>query len=237
MRVTVFCEDSKYMREVEGVNKVYPKGLGVTIASIFGKNTNVVLQKDGDDGSALLDLLEQTDVLVWWGHTLHSFVSEEVVNAIHSRVLCGMGLIALHSAHISKIFKKLMGTSCTLKWREDDTNERLWCVNPNHPICKGVGEYVDLPKEEMYGEFFDIPTPDELIYLGWFKGGEVFRAGCVFNRGRGKVFYFNPGHETYPTFKNKDIKRILKNASKYLCSLNGIYPPLNCPNTKPLEKY
>lgn len=237
MNITVFCEDSSYMANVEHVNKVYPKGLGRGIADVFGKDTKLILQKDGEDASALLSILDDTDVLVWWGHTLHSSVSDDVVTEVCNRVLRGMGLIALHSAHVSKVFKKLMGTSCTLKWREDDTNERLWCVNPNHPICRGVDEHVDLAKEEMYGEFFDIPTPDELVYIGWFKGGEVFRAGCVFNRGNGKVFYFNPGHETYPTYKNASIRKIMKNAAKYVCPQNGIRPPFTCPNTQPLEKY
>ena len=126
-----------------------------------------------------------------------------------------MGFIALHSAHYSKPFIKLMGTSCSLRWRDDD-RERLWCVNPGHPIARGVPEYFEIPNEEMYGEFFDIPTPDELVFLGWFRGGEVFRSGCVFNRGYGKVFYFQPGHETHPIYKDENIQRIITNAVYYL---------------------
>ncbi|GAF19454.1 hypothetical protein JCM19046_4106 [Bacillus sp. JCM 19046] len=134
------------------------------------------------------DVLEQTDVLIWWGHVAHDEVSDEVVARVHKRVLEGMGLIVLHSGHFSKIFKTLMGTSCDLKWREADEKERLWVVSPSHPIADGIDEYFELEKEEMYGEHFDIPNPDEVVFMSWFQGGEVFRSGCTFNRGNGKIF-------------------------------------------------
>ena len=158
------------------------------------------------------DVLNETDVLVWWGHTAHDQVDDRIVEKVKDRVLKGMGLIVLHSGHFSIIFKSLMGTSCELKWREAGENERLWVVNPSHPIAEGISEFIELEHEEMYGEHFDIPEPDELVFLSWFRGGEVFRSGCVFNRGLGKIFYFRPGHETFPTYHQADIQRVIVNA-------------------------
>ncbi|WP_188498415.1 ThuA domain-containing protein, partial [Pullulanibacillus pueri] len=145
----------------------------------------------------------------------------------------GMGLIVLHSGHFSKIFKKLMGTSCDLKWREAGENERLWVVQPNHPIAEGIGETIELEHEEMYGEHFDIPVPDELVFVSWFKGGEVFRSGCVFNRGQGKIFYFRPGHETFPTYYHADVQRVIKNAVNYVAPTKREQPIRG--NVQPLE--
>ena len=150
------------------------------------------------------------------------------------RVLEGMGLIVLHSAHFSKIFKTLMGTTCDLKWREADEKERLWVVDPSHPITEGIGEYIELEQEEMYGEHFDIPAPDELVLVSWFEGGEVFRSGATFKRGNGKIFYFRPGHETYPTYHNVDIQKVIRNAVKWAKNTNTPTPVYG--NAKPLEK-
>jgi trehalose utilization protein len=144
-----------------------------------------------------------------------------------------MGLIVLHSGHFSKLFKKLMGTSCDLKWREADEKERLWVVNPAHPIAAGVPEHITLEKEEMYGEHFDIPAPDELVFVSWFEGGEVFRSGCTFHRGQGKIFYFRPGHETYPTYYNKDILKVIGNAVRWAAPSGAAAPVRG--NHKPLE--
>ena len=231
MRVTVFCEQT-YSAEVD---KTYPEGLGRAIANVFGKDTNLVVQEKGGDGKELFNYLEETDVLVWWGHCFHSTVSDELVDQVCKRVHSGMGLMVLHSGHFSKPFKRLMGTTGALRWREAGENERLWCINPSHPICEGLGEYVDIKQEETYGEAFDIPTPDELVFIGWFSGGEVFRAGCVFNRGAGKVFYFNPGHETFPTYKNAKIKKIMKNAAKYICPKKALKYPV-CTNPPAPQK-
>lgn len=156
------------------------------------------------------EVLADTDVLVWWGHMAHDEVQDEIVQRVQQRVLEGMGLIVLHSGHFSKVFKKLMGTSCDLKWRVDDQHCRIWNINPSHPIVEGVGEFIELEKEEMYGEHFDIPTPDELIFVSWFPGGEVFRSGCTFRRGNGKIFYFQPGHETFPSYYNEKVQKLSK---------------------------
>lgn len=146
----------------------------------------------------------------------HDEVSDEIVEKVYERVLNGMGLIVLHSGHFSKVFKKLMGTSCDLKWRVADEKERLWVLDPSHPITQGIGEYIELEKEEMYGEHFDIPAPDELLFMSWFEGGEVFRSGCTYRRGNGKIFYFRPGHETYPTYHHPDIQRVITNAVEWV---------------------
>ncbi len=127
-----------------------------------------------------------------------------------------------------------MGTTCDLKWREADEKERLWVVDPSHPITEGIGEYIELEKEEMYGEHFDIPAPDELVFVSWFEGGEVFRSGATFKRGKGKIFYFRPGHETYPTYHNEDIQTVIRNAVKWAGNTNTPTPIYG--NAKPLEK-
>ena len=160
------------------------------------------------------EVLQDTDVLLWWGHIAHEQVPDPVAQRVRDHVLQGMGVIFLHSAHMCKPMSLLLGTSCTLRWREDE-QEHLWCCAPAHPIAQGVSPCIFL-EEEMYGEYFDIPTPDELVFLGGFRGGEVFRSGCVWNRGYGKVFYFQPGHETNPSYLHPEIRRILQNAIQYL---------------------
>ena len=126
-----------------------------------------------------------------------------------------MGLIVLHSGHFSKIFKRLMGTPCALKWREAGERERLWVVNPGHPIAEGIGPCIELENTEMYGEPFSIPEPEEQVFISWFEGGEVFRSGNIWRRGNGKIFYFRPGHETYPIYHNPVIQRVIYNAVKW----------------------
>jgi trehalose utilization protein len=166
-------------------------------------------------------------VLIWWGHCHHEEVPDELVEKIYNRVMCGMGFIALHSAHFSKPFKRLMGSTCSLKWRDGD-RERLWCVLPSHEIAKDVPEQIVIPVEEMYGERFDVPTPDELIFIGWFSGGEVFRSGCAWNKGLGRVFYFQPGHESNPTYHIEAVQKIIKNAVHW-ANPNFIAKEIDCP--------
>lgn len=167
------------------------------------------------------EVLANTDVLTWWGHKAHGAVSDEIVTRVQKRVLDGMGLVVLHSGHMSKIFMRLMGTTCDLKWREADEKERLWVVAPGHPIVEGIGEYIEMEQEEMYGEHFDIPQPETLVFVSWFEGGEVFRSGCCYSRGAGKIFYFRPGHETYPTYFNPEIRRVIANAARWAAPVNG----------------
>ena len=159
--------------------------------------------------------LKNTDVLLWWGHKIHGQVSDAIVERVQKRVWEGMGLIVLHSGHFSKIFRKLMGTPCSLKWREAGEVERLWVINRNHPIAAGLGEYIEIEHEEMYGEPFTIPEPLETVFVSWFEGGEVFRSGVTFQRGAGKIFYFRPGHEAYPTYHNKQVLQVIQNATRW----------------------
>ncbi|MGY0195688.1 ThuA domain-containing protein [Leptothrix sp. BB-4] len=159
--------------------------------------------------------LAECDVLLWWGHRAHGKVADAIVDRVQKRVLEGMGLIVLHSGHFSKIFRRMLGTNCSLKWREADEKERLWVVEPSHPIAAGLGEYFELPYEEMYGERFDVPAPDETVFISWFEGGEVFRSGLCWQRGHGRIFYFRPGHEAYPTYFDANVKRVLANAVQW----------------------
>jgi trehalose utilization protein len=160
-------------------------------------------------------VLASTDVLTWWGHQAHEKVDDAIVARVQQHVLAGMGLIVLHSAHYSKIFRTLMGTTCLLKWREANERELIWCSRPGHPITEGLPDPIVLPHEEMYGEFFDIPEPVETLFISSFDGGEVFRSGCTFTRGAGRIFYFRPGHETFPTYHDKNIQKVIANAVRW----------------------
>jgi len=229
IRVVVWNE-YLHEREDPAVQAVYPAGIHTAIASALRTG----LGEAARISTATLDqpehglsgvVLDETDVLLWWGHMAHQQVAEEVAERVRQRVLDGMGLVVLHSAHESKPFKKLMGTSCALRWRESDDREVVWTVSPSHPIAEGVPHALVLPKQEMYGEYFDIPQPDELIFISWFTGGEVFRSGCTFTRGLGRIFYFSPGHETYPVYHDAGVRRILVNAVKWAqCSARPSYP-------------
>ena len=235
MKVVIWNENCHEKTDPR-VLKNYPGG-------IHGYLKSVLQCEDIDVSTATLDdyecglsesMLDNTDVLLWWGHVAHSEVPDAIVERVHAHVLSGMGLIVLHSAHFSKIFKKLMGTSCSLKWREGE-RERIWTVKPNHPIAMGVDETFVLEPEEMYGEAFDIPNPDDIIFMGWFKGGEVFRSGCTWTRGHGKIFYFQPGHETNTAYRNENVQKILKNAVRWACPLRKNIE-IQCPHFDSPEK-
>lgn len=234
MNITVWNE---YRHEVESeeIKAVYPNGIHNVIAGFLGEEHEVKTATLDEAEHGLTDeVLAETDVLLWWGHKAHDEVKDEIVEKVKARVLDGMGLIVLHSGHFSKIFKSLMGTTCDLKWREADDRERLWVVDPTHPITDGLGQYIELEKEEMYGEHFDIPAPDETVFISWFEGGEVFRSGATFKRGNGKIFYFRPGHESYPTYYNEEIQQVIKNAVKW--AKNDRTPKHQYSNAQPLEE-
>ena len=197
------------------VADIYPGGMHKCIADALNKDagisaTTATLQ-EAEHGLPQ-SRLDETDVLLWWGHAAHGDVSDEIVERVAERVWAGMGLIVLHSGHFSKIFKRMMGTPCNLTWREAGERERLWVTSRNHPIAKGLPDHFELENEEMYGEPFGIPDPLETVFVGWFQGGEVFRSGVTYKRGAGSVFYFQPGHETYPTYHDANIQTVLKNA-------------------------
>ena len=215
LRLTVWGENV-HERNNAAVKAVYPDGMHTAIATLIrdrlpGAEIRTATLDEPEHGLTT-DVLGATDVLTWWGHLAHHKVDEAVVTRVHQRVLDGMGLIVLHSAHLSKIFTRLMGTRCNLRWREADDRELVWTIAPSHPIARGIPQPIVLPRHEMYGEFFDIPPPDELVFVSSFTGGEVFRSGCCFNRGKGRVFYFSPGHETYPIYHRADIGDVLANA-------------------------
>jgi trehalose utilization protein len=214
IRVTVWNEFRHEQHKDHPASTLYPEGIHGAIAAGLGAHAEFVVRTatlDQPEHGLTDAVLESTDVLTWWGHMAHHEVSDAVVEKVQKRVLDGMGLIVLHSGHHSKPFKALVGTNANLAWRDDGERERLWVVDPAHPIAAGLGPYFEVEREEMYGEPFVIPTPDELIFLSWFQGGEVFRSGCTWRRGNGKIFYFRPGHETFPTYYNSDVQRVILN--------------------------
>ena len=235
IRVTVWNE-FRHEKKNPQIAELYPDGMHGAIAAYLestGEFATRTATLDEPDHGLTDEVLAETDVLTWWGHIAHGQVSDDVAAKVVARVLEGMGLIVLHSAHFSKPFRKLMGTSCNLKWREAGERERLWVVEPAHPIVRGIGEYLELPQTEMYGERFDIPAPDTLVFVSWFQGGEVFRSGCCFHRGKGSIFYFRPGHETYPVYHHQGVLKVLANACRWAA-------PVPCADTyfgnaKPLE--
>lgn len=214
------------------VKKLYPEGIHETLRQALLNNLGDrfyigCATQDQPEHGLTSDVLDSTDVLIWWGHAAHDQVDDAIVANVHKRVLNGMGLIVLHSGHASKIFQRLMGTSCMLRWRDAGELERLWIVAPGHPILSGIEKpFFELPAAEMYGEHFDIPEPDELLLISWFEGGEVFRSGCTFRRGQGRVFYFSPGHETFPIYHNPNVQRIISNAVQWaMPASSGTYDP------------
>lgn len=233
LRITVWGENV-HEHKHPAVKAVYPNGMHTVIAEgvreyLPAAQVTAVTLQELDHG--LTDeRLEQTDVLIWWGHMAHDQVEDRIVDRVQKRVLQGMGLIVLHSGHYAKIFKRLLGTTCSLTWREADERERLWVCNPGHPIARGIDRYFELPQEEMYGEPFAIPVPDEQVFISWFEGGEVFRSGNCWTRGNGKIFYFRPGHETYPTYYDRNVRRVIANAAEW-ARPQGKWLD-SCPNAK-----
>jgi trehalose utilization protein len=233
LRIVVWGENIHEQQDA-AVAAIYPQGMHTAIADGLRENlpeaqvTTATLQEPEHGLTA--ERLAATDVLTWWGHRGHAQVSDAVVERVQRRVLEGMGLIVLHSGHYSKIFKRLMGTTCSLTWRVAGERERVWVCQPGHPIARGFGADFVLPREETYGEPFAIPTPDEQVFISWFEGGEVFRSGCCWRRGNGKIFYFQPGHEIYPTYFDANVRRVIANAAEWARPL-GTWVD-SCPNIK-----
>ena len=220
IRVTVWGENV-HEHKHQLVRDIYPDGMHGCIAASLNRDPGIRARcatlQEPEHG--LTDaVLDETDVLTWWGHAAHGQVEDAIAERVQQRVLKGMGLIVLHSGHHSKVFKRLMGHNCDLSWREAGEKERVWVACPGHPIAAGLDRYFELPHEEMYGEPFGVPEPLETVFLSWFQGGEVFRSGLTYRRGAGKVFYFRPGHETYPTYHNPTVQQVLRNAVKWAAS-------------------
>lgn len=232
LRVTVWNE-FLHEKKNPAIAAIYPAGMHGAIAMALAAQPGIQARTatlEEPSHGLTDDVLKNTDVLIWWGHLAHDKVEDPIVEKVHHRVLEGMGLIVLHSGHFSKIFRRLMGTHCSLQWREADERERLWTIEPGHPIAEGIPPTFAIPASEMYGERFDIPTPDKLIFISWYEGGEVFRSGCTFERGHGRIFYFSPGHETYPIYHDPVIQRIIVNAARWAAPRVRI--PDSCPNAK-----
>jgi len=224
IRVTVWNE-YRHEKKSPEIAAIYPEGIHGAIANHLKAQPGIEARTatlDEPEHGLTEEVLANTDVLTWWGHMAHGEVQDEIVDRVQKRVLNGMGLIVLHSGHFSKVFKRMMGTACSLKWREIGEKHRLWVTAPGHPIVEGLGEYFEIPHTEMYGEFFDIPQPDELVFIGWFQGGDVFRSGCCFYRGRGKIFYFQPGHETLPIYHQREVQHVITNAVRWAAPVNVV---------------
>jgi len=238
LRITVWGENVHEHKSAK-VKEVYPDGMHAVIAAglrrlLPGATVTTATLQEAEHGLTA-DRLRETDVLTWWGHMAHHDVADEVVKRVHARVLEGMGLLVLHSAHHSKIFRSLMGTTASLTWRDAGERERIWVCNPGHPIAQGIDRQFVLEKEEMYGEPFAVPPPEEQVFLSWFEGGEVFRSGCCWRRGNGSIFYFRPGHELFPTYYDLNVQRVLANAAEW-ARPRGTWVD-SCPNVKvPLER-
>ncbi len=232
IRVLVWNE-FYHEKNKEAVREIYPDGIHGEIARFLGTDEELVIKTatlDDENCGITKEILAETDVLIWWGHVRHKLVPDEVAYLVRDAVLEGMGAIFLHSAHHSKPFKYLLGTSCNLTWRESCDREILWVVEPSHPITRDIDRFFTLEHEETYGEPFVIPTPDKLLLISNFSGGEVFRSGCLYERGNGKIFYFQPGHESFPTFKVPEVQNVIRNAVHYVAP--KFRQEVNCPHVR-----
>ena len=226
IRVTVWNE-YEHERKIPEIGKIYPEGIHGAIKKILSSEDDMIVRcatLDEPEQGLSEGILSDTDVLIWWSHARQDDVTDENVQRVIDHVHSGMGLIALHSAHFSKVFRRLMGTPCTLSWKHGD-REKLFCVNPAHPIAKDVPGCIELEDEELYGEPFAIPNPDEVVFMGWFAGGAVFRSGCTFTRGYGKIFYFQPGHEENRVYDHPGISRILINSVRWAAPVRRLASP------------
>ena len=219
------------------IRRHYPEGLHRTLANNLAAPDLALrtVSLDEPDQGLPEAILQTTDVLIWWGHCAHAEVKEELVDRVQHRVLSGMGLIVLHSGHFSKIFRRLMGTACRLRWREAGEKERLWVVSPAHPIARGIPETFVIPHHEMYGEPFDIPADGRIVFMSWHEGGNVFRSGVAFERDRGRIFYFSPGHETFPIYHDPVILQVIGNAIRWAAPAEMVLERVT-PQPQPLEK-
>lgn len=233
IRVTVWNEGRVEQRQAQA-RMAYPESIHAAVAQPLraaGMQVRTATIDEPEQGLSEKSLAE-TDVLVWWGHVAHREIEDQTVDRLQQRVLDGMGLVVLHSGHESRIFQRLMGTTCNLTWREAGEKVRVWVVAPSHPIAAGLPEYFEIPHDEMYGEPFNIPTPDALVFVSWFEGGEIFRSGCAFERGRGRIFYFSAGHQTYPIYYQPEVQQVIVNAVRWATPLGWPAVPIPTPRTE-----
>jgi trehalose utilization protein len=230
IKVTIWNEFRHEKVEGGVPAQVYPKGIHMALR-------DELAAPDLDIRTATLDepeqglpdsLLDDTDCLVWWGHKAHGEVDDALVKRILKRIWSGMGLVVLHSGHYSKIFQAVNGTSCRLRWREIGEKCRIWCTDPSHPVAQGVPETFTLEHEEMYGEPYMLAPDAHVVFSSWFQGGETFRSGVAFQRENGRIFYFQPGHETYPNYHDANVLKVIGNAIRWTGSAEKrVYPPMH----------
>ena len=228
MNILIFCEHQQ--DKYEPVSLVYPDTMHRTLGSIFTEHNVWYATLDDINESITEEILADTDVMFWWGHHKHNDVPDEISELVAGAVMKGMGAVFLHSSHLAKPFRRLLGTSCTLRWQvTSDLSENLWVSAPYHPITQGIPAVLNIPHEEMYGEPFDIPNAEDIVFMGWFSSGNVFRSGVTFKRGYGKIFYFQPGHEEYPVYHDDVIRKILLNAANWAKG-DARRDAFDCPN-------
>ena len=237
IRVTVWNE-FRHERDEERIKNIYPKGIHGCIADFLSECDDLEIRTatlDEPDHGIPNEVLDNTDVLMWWGHMAHGEVSDDRVQYIRERVYNGgMGVVVCHSGHHSKVFKTLVGATGNLCWG-DNCQEIVWNLKPSHPIAAGIPEHFILDVEEMYGEPFYIPDPDDLVFGSWFESGHIFRSGCTYTRGVGRIFYFQPGHEECKSFYNPYVQQILKNGVHWVAPTKlGDQKPSECPYVHPV---
>ena len=238
INVTIWNE-FRHERTKEDVREIYPDGLHACIKSFVECDDIKVTLAALDDPDCGLpdDILNNTDVLIWWGHMAHKEVPDELVEKVRQRVYAGMGFMPLHSGHHSKPFKAILGTTGDLTWGRNQ-KAIVWNVAPTHPITAGIPAHFEL-EEEMYGEPFYIPKPDDLLFTTWFADGNIFRGGCTYTRGLGKIFYFHPGHETCRSFYNEHVRKIIVNGIRWCAPASVDKATFECKcihQTEPVNK-
>jgi len=241
IRVLIFNEFAHEQKH-ENVKAIYPCGMHATIRDFLSEEDDISVETvtlfnenlEINDLESIIteEKLQNTDVIMWWGHGHHGKVPDVVAARVQQAVLGGMGAVFLHSGHHSKPFKLLMGTTCNVDWREDGDLCRVWVTDPSHPITQGIDRFIKLDNEEMYCEPFGIPEPDKLLFINWYEGGEAFRSGAIWRRGYGKIFYFQPGHETYPVYHNKDVQTVIKNGVRWAAPDGYRASELKCHHVK-----
>ena len=205
---------------------VYPQDINAAIAEGLKplKGWDIVTASINDPDQGLPeDMLNSASVLIWWGHQKHGAVSDALVDRIVKRVRDGgMGFIATHSAHYSKPLKAILGTPCGWKYYIDDgARVDLVVKAPSHPIALGVKNFT-LPHTERYGDPFEVPTPETVVFDGIYTlpngAAENAQQGMVWTVGKGRVFYFQPGHESYPIYFQDEIRHIFRNGVQWCAS-------------------
>ncbi len=211
-KVLIYNEFKHEQIPTNKASQVYPNGIHTVLKDALKDEFEVECVTLETINEVTEEKLRETDVMIWWGHAAHRDVPDEIAEIVHQAVLEGMGFVVLHSGHHSKPFIRLMGTNCHLNWRESGDHELIWVCKPSHPIAQGIDRFIYLEHEETYGEPFGIPEPDETVFIGNYESGEVMRAGLCWQRENGRIFYFQPGHETYPVYYKPEIIKVIKNA-------------------------